>query len=108
MKLKVAVASSDGKVINSHFGRTKQFLIFEIDKEGFEFLELRTNQPGCSSVSDAPGTMEETIQLISDCQYVLSSQIGPGMVQRLAAINILGMSKPTLIEEGLEELIEGL
>jgi predicted Fe-Mo cluster-binding NifX family protein len=30
----VAVATDDGKVISSHFGRTKGFAIFEIDENG--------------------------------------------------------------------------
>ena len=31
MSFKIAVSSSDGKVVNRHFGRTEKFLIFEID-----------------------------------------------------------------------------
>ncbi len=47
MKWKAAVASSDGKVINQHFGRAKEFLIFEITNQEFQFLELRQNNPAC-------------------------------------------------------------
>ena len=40
MSFKVAVASSDGKYVNQHFGMAQQFLIFEIDDEGnYKFLE---------------------------------------------------------------------
>lgn len=40
MSFKVAVASSDGKYINQHFGWAQQFLIFEIDDNGeYKFLE---------------------------------------------------------------------
>jgi len=32
--MKIAIASDDGKTISSHFGRTKGFVIFEVeDKE---------------------------------------------------------------------------
>ncbi len=29
--MKIAVASDDGKIISSHFGRTRGFVIFEIE-----------------------------------------------------------------------------
>lgn len=32
--MKVAVATDDGKVISSHFGRTKGFAIFDVDESG--------------------------------------------------------------------------
>lgn len=37
MAYKVAFASSDGKVVNQHFGRTKQFLIVEIDNKDYKY-----------------------------------------------------------------------
>lgn len=30
-KMRVAIVSSDGKVINQHFGKASRFLIFEVD-----------------------------------------------------------------------------
>ncbi|HEY0196185.1 MAG TPA: NifB/NifX family molybdenum-iron cluster-binding protein [Methanobacterium sp.] len=41
MSYKVAVASSDGKFVNQHFGMAQQFLIFEIDDDEYKFMELR-------------------------------------------------------------------
>ena len=38
VSFKVAVASSDGKFVNQHFGMTQQFLIFEIKKTNYPFL----------------------------------------------------------------------
>ena len=32
-KYKVAVATSDGKTVDSHFGHVQSFLIFEVDEE---------------------------------------------------------------------------
>lgn len=37
---KIAVASSDGIVVNNHFGRAKEFYIYQIDEtEQLHFLE---------------------------------------------------------------------
>lgn len=108
LKVKVAIASTDGKVVNAHFGRTPQFLIFELSKTGYSFLEVRENLPSCSNLEDATGTIEDTIDLISDCQYVMASRIGNGMLDRLLSFNIIGISKPNMIEDALEDLIKNI
>ena len=108
MKKKVAVASTDGKVINSHFGRAVQFLIFEMNEEGFTLEEVRDNTPGCSSLKDATGSMEDTIDLIKDCDYVLVARIGQGMVNRLQEVGVEAITNPNIIEDGLRELVENL
>lgn len=104
MRVKVAVASSDGKVVNSHFGRASQFLIFELGKLDCHLIEVRANQPGCSNLLAPTGTMEDTIKTIEDCDYVLVSQIGKPMCNRLLVDGIKAYAKPNMIESGLAEL----
>jgi predicted Fe-Mo cluster-binding NifX family protein len=105
VSLKVAVASSDGKVVNQHFGMASQFLIFELEDDGaFKFLELRKNEPACSVEGHSDISMENSIDLISDCDVVLASQIGPGAVDILLANNIEPYIAPTFIDEALSEL----
>lgn len=104
MVYKIAVGSSDGKVVNAHFGRAPQFLIFEVTTDMIRFDELRENLPGCSNLDAPPGNMNDTIQLISDCQYVIVSQIGPSMVQRLSEKNIKALVIKNFIEEALLEI----
>lgn len=41
MALKVAIASSDGKNVDLHFGKAKDFLIYELQGSSFSFLEKR-------------------------------------------------------------------
>ena len=55
--LKMAIASSDGKVINQHFGKEKKFIIIESDGEGIKVLEVRQNDPSV----EAPGFIEENV-----------------------------------------------
>lgn len=76
MPIKVAVASSDGKIVNQHFGKAQKFLIFEINNNSeYEFIELRQTVPRCG---EDPDIKYGTINLISDCDILLVSQIGPG------------------------------
>ena len=105
MSVRVAVASSDGKFINQHFGHAKQFLVFDLNDQGkFEFLELRENVPTCSGGNHTSGAMEDTLNLIKDTNIVLISQIGPGASQFLLSNGIQPFMIPTYIDEALEKL----
>jgi nitrogen fixation protein NifX len=105
MSYKVAVASSDGKFINQHFGWAQQFMIFEIDDEGeYKFLELRENTPACDVEGHTEDAMTRSVKLISDCDAVLASQIGPAAVDVLVDNGIEPYMAPTFIDEALKEL----
>lgn len=103
---KVAVASSDGKFVNQHFGMAQQFLIFEIDDEGdYKFLELRENVPACDVEGHTEDAMTRSVKLISDCKAILASQIGPAAVDILFSHGIEAYIAPTFIDEALKELV---
>ena len=51
MSIKVALASTDGKVVNEHFGRASGFLIFDISGTGFEFVKRVEVKPACDGGS---------------------------------------------------------
>ncbi|KAB2954410.1 dinitrogenase iron-molybdenum cofactor biosynthesis protein [Heliorestis acidaminivorans] len=104
--LKVAVASSDGKVVNQHFGRTKQFLIFQVEEGIYRFLELRTTSPACRGQNHNEGKMEEMIETISDCKAVLVSQIGAGATDKLLAKGIEAFIIPIFIDDALKAWME--
>ena len=77
MGFKVAVASSDGKVVNTHFGRASSFLIFEQQHdESFELLEKRDVTPICRKHEHIEDDLQDLLDTISDCQGVLVSRIG--------------------------------
>ena len=76
--MKVAVVSSDGKVINQHFGKASRFYIFEVDSGKIQFLEVRETTPLCGSADygNPEEVLGRTISLISDCEALLCSRIG--------------------------------
>ncbi len=105
MSLRVAVASSDGKFINQHFGHAHLFLIFDLDKEGnFEFIELRENVPACNGGNHTTGALDATLDLIKDTDIVLVSQIGSVASQFLVSNGIQPYMISTYIDEALEKL----
>jgi nitrogen fixation protein NifX len=105
MPLRVAVASSDGKFINQHFGHAEQFLIFDIDNEGnYDYVELRKNEPTCSGGNHSAGSMKEAVDVLNGVKVVLAAQIGPGASQTLLANGIQSFSVPSYIDEALKKL----
>ena len=101
----MAIASSDGKFVNQHFGRANQFLIVKINDDGsYEFLERRKNVPSCNPSGES--TTEDTIELISDVEGVLVSQVGPGAADRLIAHGIQPIIIPMLIDDALKKVYE--
>lgn len=107
MGFRVAVASSDGKFINQHFGHAKQFLIFEIDEKtsaDFQFLEVRNNTPVCSHQHHDEDRLRAVIDQLIDCKVVLASQIGPGAQTALEASNIMAYSMADFIEPALKRI----
>lgn len=102
MPIKVAAASSDGKYVNQHFGKADKFMIIEIKDNGeYEFLELRQTAPRCGG---SPELKEKNIDLISDCDVLLVSQIGPGAIKKLLKKGVKPLIMPLFIEDALQEI----
>ncbi len=105
MSHKLAIATSDGKFVNQHFGRANQFLIVELKDDGsYEVLELRENTPSCNPSGGS--TTEDTIKVISDVDGVLVSQVGRGAGDKLIAHGIQPVIIPMLIEDALKKIYE--
>lgn len=99
---KVAVASTDGISINEHFGRSKEFLIYEVDEGGeYTFLERRENISPDSNDSHGH-IVSTTAELLADVEIVLVKQIGPGAEQELRNKGIIALSVNSTIEKALQ------
>lgn len=109
MKYRVAVASTDGKVVNQHFGKADIFYIFEVDTEkaeSFELTEIRQTDAVCEGGEHSEKRLEEAIQRIKDCAYVLVSRIGYRAENALTAVGIQAFELPGIISESLDELLK--
>lgn len=77
--MKIAVSVDENGMVSGHLGRNKIFLIFDANESKVEFIDKR--------ITD--GRHENhIIEDIKDCTYVLSAQIGEGMVKNLANMGI--------------------
>jgi predicted Fe-Mo cluster-binding NifX family protein len=77
-KMKTAIASTDGKVVNQHFGRADKFYIVDVNEDTYEFrlTEERKTVPVCQSGDHNDTDMAEAVERLSDCDSVLVSRIG--------------------------------
>ena len=81
-KIRVAVASSDGIVVNSHFGRARDFYIYEVsENEDTVLLEKRELVPICEAGNHDEGRLRDNVKRLSDCDYVAVSRIGMGALR---------------------------
>ena len=69
------------------------------------FLQLRENTPACDVGGHTDEAMAGSAELISDCETVLASQIGPAAVNALASYEVEVYMAPNFIDTALKELV---
>ena len=72
MLQRIALVSSDGKVINQHFGHAEVFHIFDVDEKGYSFVESRNTESCCNGQSHDVSRLERITELISDCKAAIT------------------------------------
>jgi nitrogen fixation protein NifX len=102
---RVAFATSDGKVINVHFGRANQFVVLLLEGQNYKFVELRKVNPLCSEFNHDDNDLERTVGIFSDCEAVFAERIGQGAAKALFAKGIKPYEATCLIEDAIKEYI---
>jgi predicted Fe-Mo cluster-binding NifX family protein len=81
MKIKAAIASTDLKNVDIHFGRCRTFAIAEVDckSRSYRLIEQRDVTapcPSCGRLGEPDDAIENVVESLSDCEYVIVSRIG--------------------------------
>lgn len=105
MKYRIAIASKDGKVVTDHFGHCSKYLIVEVDRGEYEFLELKEVIPPCNGGSHTLEGIENVLKQLKDCKYVLVSQIGGGAEKILKDNNVSVFVYRGYIREGIKKIM---
>jgi predicted Fe-Mo cluster-binding NifX family protein len=117
--MKLAVASTDGVSIAEHFGRSKYFLVFEIDHDRVLSVDSRTgafraNNPRCCEVKDADGNSvrpdySDMVDALAGCQAVLCRGMGWQAAEALVrgGINPLVIQGELSPHEAVQQYIDG-
>ncbi len=110
--MRIAVVSSDGKMVNQHFGKATQFLILDVldvNDSAIEFVEVRKNLPACGT-SEYSGhednALTRAVALIADCQAVLCSRIGTGARAELISQGIEPIEARDFIEAAVRSYVQ--
>jgi len=99
--MKIAFTTSNGEIIDQHFGQCQSFHIWEVGPDQAAFLET-------VSVGEHGGDEEDRIiaraKILSDCAIVYTMQIGGPAAAKLVAQKIHPMK--TNSEVSLKDTIE--
>ena len=101
----IAVASSDGIVVNNHFGHAKIFYIYEVFDDKIEFKEIREVTPVCQTGEHDDERLNENAERFADCDYILASKIGDGAAVVLESKGVIPYQIPGIINESIDKLI---
>ncbi|MCD8010042.1 MAG: dinitrogenase iron-molybdenum cofactor biosynthesis protein [Lachnospiraceae bacterium] len=95
------MASTDGKVVNQHFGRADRFYIVEFCEKThtLHLLEERRLAPVCRGGDHEEKSLREQAEQLADCRYVLVSRIGRRAETELERRGIQVFEIPGVIEE---------
>ena len=106
MGMKIAIASTDGKVINEHFGRANRFMIFEVCPQHYEYKEWRKVQRCCHSGEHEFKAFEEVARVLIDCMAIVVAKIGESASHYMESKGFIVFEAPYWIEDVLQKMIE--
>jgi len=103
----IAFASSEGKVVDQHFGWSKKFYLYKVDEYTSQFIDVidSSNEP-----EEEKAKLNYKIGTIDDADIMYCTQIGPTaskMVQS-AGIHPVRVQEGEVIEDAIVQLQEML
>jgi len=105
--LRVAVSSETERLVDSHFGKASVFMIFEVDAAESRLLERRPVEEveGGGSGGNG-GRSAQRVELIADCDAVVTTRVGPHAQELLDARGVLCVEYPYMLEKGLRYALQ--
>ncbi|MDR1721711.1 MAG: nitrogen fixation protein [Methanobrevibacter sp.] len=104
--MKIAVASTDGKEIDLHFGDANQFFIFDLNSDENKFEEIRKKAD--IPLQEHTERWRASIDLIEDCKAVLVSKIGKEPQIELRKLGIKAIKLDCKVKDAVKECAEHL
>lgn len=104
MTVKIAIATSDRKAVNQHFGAAEAFAIYELGEQEARLVEVA--QFTETAMDGHEGKLAAKVELLGDCAAVYCNAAGASAIQQLLAAGI----QPMRVDEGMciESLLAGL
>ena len=99
--MKIAVASTDGKLVDLHFGDADRFLIYEIEDGECKFHEIR--EKTVMPLNNHQERWVASIDLINDCKAVLCNKIGNEPTIELRKLGIKPIQLDCKVKDAVSE-----
>ena len=99
--MKIAVASTDGKLVDLHFGDADRFLIYKIEDGEGKFQEIR--EKTAMSLNNHQERWVASIDLINDCKAVLCNKIGNEPTIELRKLGIKPIQLDCEVKDAVSE-----
>lgn len=85
---RVAVATKGDGLINAHFGHVREFLIYDVSREGVRLITHRKIEQYCQGGDGEEERLMTVIRTLEDCSAVFVAKIGRCPREDLAKANI--------------------
>ena len=107
MTYKVAVASSDGIVINQHFGHAERFHIVELHTDDLtsKYTETRPVERVCQGHEHSESAFDAVLETLSDVSAILVAKIGQGASDYLESKGMIVYEAPFLVDAIIEKIL---
>lgn len=115
--MKIAVASDNGIRLTGHVGRCNMFLVFDINEKEIINIEKRNNSFTMHKQGDHEhnhnhgnhnGRHAGILKGLTDCQYLICSSAGPGLITDLTANKIeVILTEETEAETAVNKFLSG-
>jgi predicted Fe-Mo cluster-binding NifX family protein len=107
----VAITTRDGKVVQEHFGHARHFHIVAVEGDGYRYVETREAEPRCKGggvgeTSHEAAAFDPVIELLRDCDAIVTAQIGPGAAQHVIKSGIRIFEGRGLVSDILDEIVQ--
>ena len=99
--MKIAVASTDGKLVDLHFGDADRFLIYKIEDGEGKFQEIR--EKTAMPLNNHQERWVASIDLINDCKAVLCNKIGNEPTIELRKLGIKPIQLDCKVKDAVSE-----
>jgi nitrogen fixation protein NifX len=116
--MKIAFATSDGNLVNEHFGRAGMFAVYEMTSADYQFVETRKFADGLDQAvvstrelgQEHEDAVQSKVDRLADCKLIYLTEIGGPSAARLVKKGIMPMKvKDALpIETALKQLQQTL
>jgi predicted Fe-Mo cluster-binding NifX family protein len=103
----VAITTTDGKVVTQHFGHADRFHIVRIDEDSYSYVETRAVDPACRDMGHDTRSFDAILELLADCEAVVTAQIGPGASEYVIRRGLRVFEGRGFVDEILNAIIEG-